>query len=267
MYGCVICGKPIYEYHHIKGFQAAVGHKESEITILCDSCHRKVTNGSISHDTVKSKDARPFNRDHSATDTIWMHCGGSCEVVLGNNLVEITNLSSAAALVMDGNPICFMKKEDDHWLLNLTIYDENDQPILAVRNNELMYRIVDIQDVDYKGGVFTIFRKDKICFRAAFKPPKFEILEAETWWNGIHLSVTCNGLSINGRPALNNCKAMNCSVGFIIGRDPCSLGAGARIGVPTRLIYLLGNDDPSSYPESEIKIKPWYLAVAPLYSP
>ncbi len=259
-YGCIICGKPIYEYHHIEGFVEKIGHVESEITILCDTCHRKTTNGIFSRDAIVAADTNPFNRRRSTPDVVWMHYGGNCQVVLGNNVVEFAEMPSAAALVMDGNPICFMEKEDDYWLLSLKIYDEHDRPLLAVSSNELIYRTSDVEDVCYQGGVLTIRRNGRICFRAGFKPPALRIMEAETWWNGIHLNLTADGLLINQRPALDNCKAVNCSVAFIVGRDPFAWGCGARLGAPTRLIYLLGNDELSPFPEDLIPIKPWESA-------
>src|ERR1043165_4749133 len=60
-YGCVLCGCPFYEYHHINGFDPSLGHKVDEITLLCDKCHRKEQNGLIPREKVVQADKTPIN--------------------------------------------------------------------------------------------------------------------------------------------------------------------------------------------------------------
>ena len=60
-FGCVICGRPIYEYDHILGWAKVKRHVASEITLLCDNHHREKTAGFLPNERVIEADKAPFN--------------------------------------------------------------------------------------------------------------------------------------------------------------------------------------------------------------
>ena len=60
-YGCVICGEIPYQFEHIEPeFKDAVEHNANNITLLCPTCHTKVTNGIISKLVVKKATLNPY---------------------------------------------------------------------------------------------------------------------------------------------------------------------------------------------------------------
>ena len=279
-FGCVVCGKPIYEYHHMNGFRPDIGHLEEEITLLCDTCHRKATNRIFSRDEIVRANDNPHNRTtgKSTPDTVWMHPGSSVQVRLGENLVEFVDAPLAAALVIDGNPICALEREGDHSLLNLSICDDHDQPIVTVRKSELVYRTADVDDVDHQGGSVTIRRSGRIIFSARFRPPEFTIMECEAWWNGVSVEVKEQRLHLNGglikvsrdgggRPAAaldlrfgNGIKIGNSArgAGFLVGRNGGGWAAGLIASAPNRSIFLLGAESPTLVPEHMVPVGGFY---------
>lgn len=58
-FGCVICGNAIFQYEHIEPeWNNAKEHNPTSMTILCGSCHDKVTRGFLSKESVfRSKQA------------------------------------------------------------------------------------------------------------------------------------------------------------------------------------------------------------------
>ena len=59
-FGCVFCAVPIIEYEHVDPlFAEAKEHKSSGITLLCPTCHAKVTKNQISKELVKDAMERP----------------------------------------------------------------------------------------------------------------------------------------------------------------------------------------------------------------
>lgn len=58
-FGCVICGVPSYEYHHMKGWATVKEHVAEDITLLCDGHHREVTSGLLPEEKVSEANARP----------------------------------------------------------------------------------------------------------------------------------------------------------------------------------------------------------------
>lgn len=60
-FGCVLCGLGIYTYEHINPeFAEAKVHDSEKITLLCGSCHLKVTKGIWSKDKVVAGNKNPF---------------------------------------------------------------------------------------------------------------------------------------------------------------------------------------------------------------
>lgn len=59
-FGCVICGNAICHYEHVDPpFAEAREHDPEKMTLLCGSCHGKVTTGMLSKQTVKQAVASP----------------------------------------------------------------------------------------------------------------------------------------------------------------------------------------------------------------
>lgn len=153
-YGCVVCGCPIYEYHHINGYDEDVGHIEIEITLLCDKCHRKEQNALISRDEVLRWDANPFNRQQgrSSPERFW-YARGECEVWLGDNVVHVAPGAVFSPLVLDGKSIIRLSPDPGaaDWQLSMQVLDPWHQPILDICDNQLVYRIAEL-DVEIHGG-------------------------------------------------------------------------------------------------------------------
>ncbi|MGC8560195.1 MAG: hypothetical protein ACP5O1_05885, partial [Phycisphaerae bacterium] len=268
-----------YEYHHINGFRPEGGHLEAEITLLCDTCHRKATNRFFSKEAIADANENPHNRSESecAPDTVWMHVGNSVQIRLGENLIEFVNVPLAAALVIDGNPICALEREDNHTLLNLSICDDHDRPIVTVRRSELVYRTSEVDDVECKGEVLTIRRSGRIIFRARFRPPEFTIIECEAWWNGVSVEIREQRLLLDrqiwvsrdggGPPAAAFNLRITGSIritdsargaGFLIGRNNGGWAAGLSAPAPKRRIFLPGAEAPTLVPEGTVPIDGCY---------
>src|ERR1043166_1146726 len=106
-YGCVMCGNPIYEYHHIHGFDPAVGHVEREITLLCDGCHRKEQNKVIPKSVVIEADGNPYNKKAgtSTPERIW-YSDRPVRAKLGaNEVVSLAGQGKFTVLALDGHPV------------------------------------------------------------------------------------------------------------------------------------------------------------------
>ena len=59
-FGCVVCGIAIYQYEHFDPpFKDAKVHDPTKITLLCASCHDRVTRGLMSKETVAVDALRP----------------------------------------------------------------------------------------------------------------------------------------------------------------------------------------------------------------
>jgi len=81
-FGCVICGKPIYQYEHKLGFAKVQRHVAEEITLLCGTHHDERTRGLRTAEQVEEADRNPYNRGRGATEPYALAFGGSTPPVI-----------------------------------------------------------------------------------------------------------------------------------------------------------------------------------------
>jgi len=59
-FGCIVCGKAIYQYHHTNPpFADAIRHDPDKIVLLCLECHGLVTSGLLSNRTIERSALSP----------------------------------------------------------------------------------------------------------------------------------------------------------------------------------------------------------------
>ena len=63
-YGCVCCGCPIVDYHHIIPYSDVKEHTEENLVALCCNCHRDVHSGVISDRRLRQAISNPYNKQH-----------------------------------------------------------------------------------------------------------------------------------------------------------------------------------------------------------
>ncbi|MBC7784724.1 MAG: HNH endonuclease [Burkholderiales bacterium] len=238
-YGCVICGKPIYEYHHINGYRKETGHIEMEITLLCDGCHRKERGGLISRDDVVRSDANPINRTNgrSAPDQVW-YAQGPVRIHIGTNTIHANYFGDDGVtillLVLDGRPVLRLREEDGIWLLSARISDAWNRPLVQIHENELVY-LVEETDITFVGGVLTVGPGSHPMLRIKFRPPDLFIQEAVFVWNGILVMISeKKGLHRINKDLVISGLQTDFQVVYNFGRDPANRGGFFRLGVPTR---------------------------------
>jgi hypothetical protein len=230
-FGCVICGLPLYEYEHMAGWANVHRHEAAEITLLCDRHHREKTGGLLPIAAVRAADADPFNRRMGVSAPYALHyAGDECGVVIGSNSFSASTQSDLAAVMVDGIPLVGFRFEDGHYLLNVLLFNEANELVLQVADNELVYSSQpwDIELV----GTRLILRAGagSIFIDINFRPP-----------NGLAIErgrLLCNGAELFVRPEfallVNNASLIvrNSSqggvVGLNIGADPRGLPSAFR---------------------------------------
>jgi len=226
-FGCVICGLPLYEYDHLLGWAKVQRHSAEEITLLCDRHHREKTNGLLPDATVKEANANPYNLQKGVSPPYDLHYDGkSCEIEIGSNrftLETTKELSVLVPIMIDGVPILAFIIQDSHLLLNVTLYDENNDIVLKINNNQLFYSTTswDIQLV----GQNLIIRdgSHKILVDIVFDVPnRIQVNRGRILRNGVELLIRPNGVIIsNNGTQFSGAVMENCPVGFLIGpHDP-----------------------------------------------
>lgn len=229
-FGCVICGFPLYEYDHIKGWANVHEHIAAEITLLCDKHHREVTSGLLPRGKVIEANQSPYNLKAGQSRPLALHFeGNSCEMHIGGNYFVTKAMgqpTESIPLMVDGIPLIGFVLEDGHLLLNLILFDQFNNVVLRIVNNQLFYSISP-WDIQLVGKTLTIREKARqFLIKITFEPPnKVTIDKGRFLCNGVEILVNSDHILVtNNSILISGCSTINCHGGLIIGSTPKPIG-------------------------------------------
>ena len=233
-FGCVICGRPIYEYDHLLGWANVQRHVASEITLLCDNHHREKTGGFIPNQKVIEADQKPFNKINGVTAPHTLHYTGSeFSLIMGTYTFKGSTRNSSAtfqAIRVDGEPLFGVRAEDGHFLLDLSVYNTSQDLVLLIVDNELILNSGS-WDIEIVGSRITIREGLRnILFDIVFRPPStVVIMRGRFLYNGVELLVAPKWCSLlNNQAMFSGLEVTNCSVGLNLGDDPNPVSSAVR---------------------------------------
>lgn len=232
-FGCVFCGAPLYEYHHMD--ENRRNNVPANITLLCGTHHTEATNRLLTPEQISQADGIPFNLQHGVSSPYGLHFqGDSFTCVIGGNtfssrLRDADHATIAIAISVDDfDLIRFRIDRSGGLFLNANIFDENNLPLLVIHENALVYRTA-TWDIEFIGRTLTVREAArKILFEIEFKPPGEVVIErARLLCNGVEVLVRKSHVFVvNSQLLLIGCQSVNCDVGLQLGRNSRGLGAG-----------------------------------------
>lgn len=233
-FGCIICGLPLWEYHHINGWTNVQEHKADEITLLCDQHHREATSCLLTREQILQANSTPYNLKAGQSSALALsYEGDSCEVHIGNNLFTTIyhgQHTESIPLMVDGIPLIGFVLEDGHLLMNTILFDCFNNIVLRIVNNQLFYSISP-WDIDFIGRTLIIREKPRhFLTRMTFEPPnKVTIDKGRFLCNGVEILVESDYILVtNNSTLIQGCSAFNCHGGLIIGSTPIPMGGFMR---------------------------------------
>ena len=222
-FGCILCGYPLYEYHHMVAFAVVREHTATNITLLCDGHHKETTNGLLPQQKIYGANAHPYNVVNGSSSPYLLHYGNApCEFIIGSTKITSSIATDRFdAMRIDDDTIMGFRCESGNVLVTLRWYDENDREILRITDNELEY-LADLWDVEFIGKRLTVRRASgDIVAQILFEPSYKIIIErAKITHNGIGLlAVETLFLVLNTDSGFSNCGVTtNFRVGIAIGK-------------------------------------------------
>lgn len=154
-FGCVLCGSSIIEYEHVDPeFNKARTHDPNCITLLCPTCHSKVTRGFISKKRIKEAMKSPICKQlgHSSTN-----------IEIGNQSpnIQIGGLALKDCKVpisVRGWPVISFEEPEQSgspYRLSASFFNGGGLPSLLIRKNEWITSSSN-WDVEVVGGQYII---------------------------------------------------------------------------------------------------------------
>ena len=256
-FGCVICGLPLYEYEHMMEWAEVKRHMAEEITLLCDQHHREKTAGLLPKDKVIKANSNPFNLRKGVSKPYNLYFSGNhAEVEIGNNIFTCEDHgygTQMIPLIVDNTPLIGIILADGHFLLNVVLFDEHNNIILRIKNNQLLYS-TNPWDIQLVGTKLTIREAQrKILIEIIFEPPnKIKIQKGKFLCNGVEILIRPENILItNNSIIVSKCSAINCHGGLIIGEQSENIGGFMKIDGINR--YLGDNKEALAYEKRMMK--------------
>jgi trigger factor len=240
-FGCVICGLPLYEYDHLIPFSEVGEHHPTNLILLCDRHHREKTNGLLPIQAITAAIKRPANAQRGESAAYTLHYAESeCVAELGSNVYvwpELAEGMMTAPLVVDDTPIVLFRMQDGHLLLTVQLFDEDNEMLVQILDNELVYSI-DHWDVQFEGLQLTVRAAYREIFvRMRFQPPsRVEINRGHLWRNGVEMEIWPDKFIVMPGFQVSGSQGVHCPLGLAIGDHP-PLGGMFSLGSPLRGEY------------------------------
>lgn len=140
-FGCIICGMPMFDYHHIEDYAIAQKHEADNIVLLCPNHHAGPTRNRVSEETIRHYAASPANIGQSTTGTyVNLMVGRKGSFEAGGRIYEFDfdeNGGRFDAVNIAGKTFLGLTCEHDHLLLDIILTDKTGTPVLCVKRGEM----------------------------------------------------------------------------------------------------------------------------------
>ncbi|HEV7494674.1 hypothetical protein [Baekduia sp.] len=255
-FGCVICGLPLYEYEHLLGWANVHRHVAEEITLLCDQHHRERTGGLLPIETVQNANNDPCNLREGVSKPYDLHYSGDeCEVRMGSLTFTTSDAGYGTIMVpisVDDTPLVGFILSEGHLLLNVNLFDEFNNCILRVVNNQLV-QSAEPWDIQLTGRNLVIRAGHRdILVDLTFEPPNRVLINrGRLLRNGVEIVIRPSYvLVVNNRALIQDLTVINCAYGLKLGphRGP----GGAAVAMDGINRYPEDSSDAMKWAESKL---------------
>jgi hypothetical protein len=207
-FGCVVCGAPVYEYHHMIEWSISHHHDPNEITLLCPNDHAEATgpNASLPSSVVREFDANPATLRVGMTSSRRLHYRGDVSVVVGGMTARRSG-SSFTALSIGGEKVIWVDLEDGAPLLGAHIWDKNGATLLRIKRGEWSHSVTP-WDVTFVSNVLTMREaKGRFLIQVRFATPDTFAVDRGVFYGGQRDTVVTPGVLILDGNTYEKCGA------------------------------------------------------------
>lgn len=147
-YGCVLCGRIPYHYHHIvPKFPNTTSHDPSRITLLCAYHHDQVTRGRIPNTAIMQAMLDPWSKSHQRNYERWYWPKHVFKVkFVGTTLQATSSIVVVNDVTIMGfeNPLGVDRPVE----INAVFHDCEGKQILHIVKNELRTVVPNVFDIE-----------------------------------------------------------------------------------------------------------------------
>lgn len=132
-FGCIFCGKSIYQYEYVEPIYKAIPHDEEKICLLCPTCYQKVISGKLTKQQILDQYKKPVATTKQFSNE-YLKITPKAYAIIG----KVFYLSTNQLLKINGINILSISQPtiDEPAKLNAKFYDDNSKLILEIKDNE-----------------------------------------------------------------------------------------------------------------------------------
>ncbi|MDR7032924.1 HNH endonuclease signature motif containing protein [Mesorhizobium sp. BE184] len=232
-FGCIICGSPIFQYHHVQPFESVRRHEVENLVLLCGTHHDQVTRGQITEAVIKEYSTSPHNLRAGFTSGAIAGRYSGCEgvILLGEMgfTYEFETDGVGVAISIGGRPVLFFSKEGRALLLSMELFEPGAGIVLKIVRGEMVIA-TGVWDYRYEGRTLRIWSEQfTSVVEMTFSDRGPSIQKGVIKGRHTVLGISANGLSVNGVQAMAGFSLHNGCLHFPDDGDGETLIAGGVV--------------------------------------
>lgn len=220
LFGCVLCGSPIIEFHHIEFFSVVHEHKKENLVVLCPKCHHRANCKEIPPDYLLQKKVNPFNKDKSDVSQEFF------PFIYNDMIIKMSGgefIRTPELITVRGKRLLYLVEDNGFALINAKFYSKDNTLLAEIRNNEwIAHRPKQFWDIEYSPGHLKInSEKNKILVEFVKKDNLFE-LKGVIYYMGKKISIEPSKIVVSdinckkNRVVYKSCSVTDCKSAFFI---------------------------------------------------
>lgn len=214
-FGCVMCGSPIIEFHHIEPFHKVNEHTKENLVALCPEHHHRADCGEIPVSIVTKFKENPVNKKKNfVSKDFFLSNYNDMKTRVGSNIY----IRTPKILVVDKCPlITLTPDEEGNALLNAKFYNPNNVLLAEINNNEwFAYKNPELWDISYSPGHLKInLGKGQIFLELKLKDGNID-LRADMYYHGLRVILLPDKTVFGNSNIISNSTISDCGGGIFI---------------------------------------------------
>ncbi len=192
-FGCCVCGRPVFQYHHIIPWSEEEHYRPEDMMCLCPNHHDEATQGALKLEEQRRAKSEPENVKKGYTD-------GQLKVSQSVPIVQIGScniVGDGDFFVVDENSLLGFDIEDGRLLVSAKIYNSDNNLVLEIARNEWVTGDPGPWDIKHGYQKLKIWHKSR-DIGLNLDVSTFPInLTAKFEYNGHNLQVSTRGVAFD----------------------------------------------------------------------
>jgi len=221
-FGCVICGNPLIQIHHIIPWSQNPQHNPKDMVVLCPNHHVKADRREYPEKYLRESKLNPHNTS-VVVDAFFIGTDNLTVSVASNKFVNISRI-----LVVDDFDLISVTKEDRFPQLNVNFFDEYGRWAAIILENQWYADRKCMWDIDYKPKHLILRCQPRRISLEVEISEDVVFIRGHLYFNGVRIEATRDDLFLGERSMIHMRGCVVEGAGLQAGGTAIALSSGKR---------------------------------------